>query len=131
VLGCLADRTVRRYTTDSGFGFGEGWVTAMQRAGEICAGAKDGAEAGEACGKTETSMRAPRAGLDVGTTEARFTSSAPDGALLLALFGDRDRSIATAGRHVDIVRLHDQPRGRVLLLLRHNFTKFGIVVGRL
>jgi hypothetical protein len=51
-------------------------LAAMQRAAEICAGAKDGAEAGEACGKTETSMRATRAGLDVGTTEARFTSSA-------------------------------------------------------
>ena len=51
-------------------------LTAMQRAGEICVGAKDGAEAGEAGGKTETSMGAPARGLDVGTTEARFTSSA-------------------------------------------------------
>src|ERR1700681_1384458 len=98
----------------------------MQRAGEICAGAKDGAEAGEAGGKTETSMGAPRAGLDVGTTEARFTSSA---LVALALFGDRDRSIAAAGRQVDIVRLHDQLGCLVLLLLGHNFTKFGIAVG--
>jgi hypothetical protein len=41
-------------------------LTAMQRAGEIGVGAKDGAEAGEAGGKTETSVGAPRAGLDVG-----------------------------------------------------------------
>src|SRR5437879_2274125 len=53
-------------------------------------------------------------------------------ALLSGLLpNDRDRRVCAVRHHVDIMCFNDELGGWVLLLLRYNLTKLGVIVGRL
>lgn len=60
---------------------------------------------------------------------ALFRIQPTNHSVALLLFGDGDGGICPVGRHVDVVRLHDQLRLRVGFLPGHHFGKFGIIVG--